>query len=476
MLVEGYADRIDAPFNDALARGRALVVAEHVAAALRRTDPDLAVAVVPVGLGVDPGNQRRTQLSVAGPRRGAGRAGARGVGRGRRFGWAGVPAGGQGGRLAVSRFGGAGGVPMSVSIGAFGHALGSRAVTNDDLGGRFGLSPDDIERRTGIRERRYADGGGTSDLVVAAARMGFEQSESPDDVDCVIVATGTPDRRCPSCAALVHQKLGTRRAAGFDVFAACSGFVYALDIGWALMQARGYECVLIAGAETMSTVVDPTDRRTVLLFGDGAGTALLRRGAEGGEILDVACWMDSDRAEDVVIPQGGSLRPAGEGGHTLRFGSRSVAADGVAFLCRAAQRMLDRNGLSVSDLDLVVPHQANGRMLDAVARRLALRDDQLARNVDRVGNTSAASISILPQRAEPRGPTPAGSSCWRPSGPGTRPAPRSSTSGHERRHSPRRSRRGRGRRPGDRAPLGDGARGPTAQRRGTSGTITAGAS
>ena len=289
---------------------------------------------------------------------------------------------------------------MSVRITSFGHALGSVAVRNETLGPRFGLSAAEVERRTGIRTRWYAPEGGTSDLVVEAAQRGFEQGGSPDEVECVIVATGTPDRRCPSCASLVHQKLGTRRALGFDVFAACSGFVYALEMGWALMEARGYECILVAGADTMSSVVDPEDRRTALLFGDGAGTCLLRRdaGRGGAEIVDVLCGLDSARAEDVVIPHGGSLSPIGtesDAQYTLRFASRRVATDGVALMCQAVRSLLDRNGLAVSEVDLVVPHQANGRMLEAVARRLALRDRQMAANVDRVGNTSAASIPIL---------------------------------------------------------------------------------
>ena len=283
-----------------------------------------------------------------------------------------------------------------VRLTRFGHALGDRVVTNDALAERFGVPADEIERRSGIRERGYVSGGATSDLVVSAARRCLADAVDPADIDAVIVATATPDRMCPSCAALVHHKLGTRRAFAFDLHAACGGFVYALEVATALMDARGYARVLVAGAETMSTLVDPDDRKTALVFGDGAGVALLEREGPGLRVVDTLCGLDSDRTLDVTVPGGGSLDPGARSGpRAIRFASRRVARDGVDLLCHAAEALLDRHGLTSDELDLVVPHQPNGRMLEAARQRLGVVPERWASNVATVGNTSAASIPIL---------------------------------------------------------------------------------
>jgi 3-oxoacyl-[acyl-carrier-protein] synthase-3 len=258
-----------------------------------------------------------------------------------------------------------------------------------------------ITTRTGIKERRLAGPDeATSDLAVAAARKALASAGvTPDQVDLIIVATITPDMLFPSTACLVQHKLGAVRAAAFDIEAACSGFVYALDIASHFVASHTYNTVLVIGAEKMSSVVDWTDRNTCVLFGDGAGAAVLQNRPNAHGLLTTCLGSDGGKAGLLELPAGGSACPATADSvskklHFLRMDGKETFRNAVNAMVSAANEALSRCGVTVADVKCIIPHQANQRILSAVAERLEAREDQLFVNVDRYGNTSAASVAI----------------------------------------------------------------------------------
>jgi 3-oxoacyl-[acyl-carrier-protein] synthase-3 len=231
---------------------------------------------------------------------------------------------------------------------------------------------------------------------------------TPDQVDLIIVATITPDMLFPSTACLVQQKLGATRAAAFDIEAACSGFVYALDIASHFVASHTYDTVLVIGAEKMSSVIDWTDRNTCVLFGDGAGAAVLQNRPNAHGLLTTCLGSDGGKAGLLEQPAGGSACPAtadsvAKGMHFLRMDGKQTFKNAVNAMAAAATEALARCELSISQIKCVIPHQANQRIIDAVGEQLGADPAQLFVNVDRYGNTSAASVAIALDEAVRQG-------------------------------------------------------------------------
>jgi 3-oxoacyl-[acyl-carrier-protein] synthase-3 len=290
---------------------------------------------------------------------------------------------------------------MRAAITATGHYLPLDVYPNAYFEQRLDTTDAWIRSRTGIAERHFASGGGTSDLIVPAARRCLApRGISAAAVDCIIVATMTPDRVCPSTAAIVQRKLGATHAWGFDLAGACSGFVYGLIVATKLVESGAARRLLLCGADRMSSVVDPEDRATAVLFGDGAGTVLIEAvDDEAVGILDHVFHMDGEGESSLYIPAGGSVEPASAESVVKR--RHYVVQDGPAVFKAAVVGMADvtaevlkRNEVAVGDLAWLVPHQANGRIIEAVAKRLGLGLDRVIINLDRYGNTVGGTIPI----------------------------------------------------------------------------------
>jgi 3-oxoacyl-[acyl-carrier-protein] synthase-3 len=287
------------------------------------------------------------------------------------------------------------------SITSVGSYVPSKVLTNADLEKLVDTSDEWIFTRTGIRERRMAaPDEATSDLAAKAAKSAIANAGiKPEDIDLIIVATVTPDMPFPSTACLVQEKIGARRAAAFDIEAACSGFIYALEIGQQFIMSRTYETVLVIGADKLTSIVDWTDRNTCVLFGDGAGAAILqnRPGAHG--LLTVCLGADGSKGNVLCVPAGGSRIPptretiSGKQ-HFIQMDGRETFKHAVQAMCAAATAALARCELDISRIACVIPHQANRRIIDAVAERLGARPDQVMVNLNRYGNTSAASVAL----------------------------------------------------------------------------------
>jgi 3-oxoacyl-[acyl-carrier-protein] synthase III len=289
----------------------------------------------------------------------------------------------------------------TVSITGVGSYVPDRILRNADLEKLVETTDEWITSRTGIKERRIAaESETTSDMATAAARKALERAGvTAADLDLIIVATITPDMPFPSTACLVQYRLGASRAAAFDIEAACSGFVYALDIGSHFVASHTYNTVLVIGAEKMSSVVDWKDRNTCVLFGDGAGAAVLQNRPAAHGLLTTCLGSDGAKAGLLEVRGGGSACPAtaksvAEGMHFLRMDGKETFKNAVNAMVTAATEALERCGLSIQQIRCIIPHQANQRILSAVAERLGAGPDQVFSNVDRYGNTSAASVAI----------------------------------------------------------------------------------
>ncbi len=282
-----------------------------------------------------------------------------------------------------------------------GMCVPERVLTNADLERMVDTSDEWIRERTGIRERRIiASGQASSDLAVIAARRALAMAGlGPEDVDQIVVATTTPDRVLPSCACTVQAKLGAKNAAAFDVFAACTGFIYGLGVARGAIGTGIAETVLVIGVEAVSRIVDYTDRNTCVLFGDGAGAALVRPCAPGAGILAVTLHSDGVLGDLLEVPAGGSLQPTSpetveQRNHFIKMRGRELFKVAVRGMEESLRAALDIAGLVPADLDLVIPHQANQRIIDAMRERLGLPAENVILNIDRFGNTSSASIPI----------------------------------------------------------------------------------
>jgi 3-oxoacyl-[acyl-carrier-protein] synthase-3 len=289
----------------------------------------------------------------------------------------------------------------SCSIAAVGSYLPARVLTNADLEKMVETSNEWIITRTGIRERRMAaPEQHTSDLAAKAALLAMERAKvTPEEIDLILLATITPDMPFPSTACLVQKKIAAFRAAAFDIQAACSGFLYALEIGRHFIMARTVETVLVVGAEKLSTIVNWKDRNTCVLFGDGAGAAILRHRPGARGLLTTCLGSDGNKSELICMPAGGSRCPPSsrtlaEGMHYLRMDGKETFKSAVNAMHMAARDALRRCDLDISQIKCVIPHQANRRIIDAVSERLGAASGQVFTNLEKYGNTSAASVAI----------------------------------------------------------------------------------
>lgn len=287
------------------------------------------------------------------------------------------------------------------SITSVGSYVPERIVTNAELEKMVDTSDEWITSRTGIKERRIAAPDEfTSDIAAKAALRAMERGGvSADQIDLIIVATITPDMPFPSTACLVQQKIGARRAAAFDIEAACSGFIFALEIGQQFIMSQTYDTVLVIGAEKISSIIDWTDRNTCVLFGDGAGAAILQNRPNSHGLLTACMGADGQKAELLSMPGGGSRCPAtaqsvAAGLHYLRMDGKETFKNAVNAMLTAGQEALRRCELDISQIKCVIPHQANRRIIDAVTERLNVSPDQVFVNLEKYGNTSAASVAI----------------------------------------------------------------------------------
>jgi 3-oxoacyl-[acyl-carrier-protein] synthase-3 len=292
-------------------------------------------------------------------------------------------------------------VGRTCSVTGVGSYLPEKVLTNAELQKRVDTTDEWIITRTGIRERRLAAKNEfTSDMATQAALRAMRQAGvTADQLDLIIVATVTPDMVFPSTACLVQRKLGARRAAGFDLEAACSGFIYGLEIGHQFIMSRTYDTVLVIGAEKLSSIVNWQDRNTCVLFGDGAGAAILQNRPHSHGLLTAVMGADGEKSHLLSVPAGGCRCPASadsiaSGLHFLRMDGRETFKNAVQAMCTAAQEALARCEIEISQIKCIIPHQANRRIIDAVGERLGARPDQIFINLDRYGNTSAASVAI----------------------------------------------------------------------------------
>lgn len=292
------------------------------------------------------------------------------------------------------------------SIVGVGSYVPARVLANAELERMVETSDQWIITRTGIRERRIAaETEATSDLAAHAAQRALAHAGVPaEKVDLIITATVTPDMLFPSTSCLVQQRIGARRAAAFDLEAACSGFIYALEVGQQFIMSQTYDTVLVIGAEKLSSVVDWTDRNTCVLFGDGAGAAVLQHRPGSHGLLTACLGADGSKGDVLCVPGGGSRVPASansvaERRHFIRMDGRETFKNAVQAMLAAGREALARCELDISQIACVIPHQANQRIIEAVAERLGARPDQVFMNLDRYGNTSAASVAIALEEA-----------------------------------------------------------------------------
>ncbi|HEU4751552.1 MAG TPA: beta-ketoacyl-ACP synthase III [Armatimonadota bacterium] len=285
-----------------------------------------------------------------------------------------------------------------------------RVLTNQDLERMVETNDEWIVSRTGIRERRIADPAEkTSDLAIRAASRALKDAElSPEELDLIIVATTTADALFPATASVVQAALGATRAAAFDLSAACSGFIYGLSVGAQFIGTGAYQRVLVIGAETLSRITNWRDRSTCVLFGDGAGAAVLGPVQQGQGFLAFDLGSDGGGAELLAVDPGGYGHPLTTGSEaelacSIRMAGQEVFKFAVRICEESTRRSLERAGLAPEDVDCLIPHQANIRIIDAAAKRLGIEESRVFSNVHRYGNTSAASIPLALNEAREQG-------------------------------------------------------------------------
>jgi 3-oxoacyl-[acyl-carrier-protein] synthase III len=288
------------------------------------------------------------------------------------------------------------------SITAIGHFLPEDRLTNKDLERMVETNDDWIRTRTGISERRILRDPGKATAYMAARaaeNVLKKRGISAEEVDCIIVGTVTPDMFFPSTACIVQNLIGAKNAWGFDLSAACSGFLFSLSTGMQFIETGKHDKVLVIGADKMSTIIDYTDRNTCVLFGDGAGAVLLEASTDENGIYDTLERVDGSGSEMLCMWGGGSLNPPSHdtverGMHYLHQEGRSVFKFAVEGMAEVAAEIMRRNNLKGEDIRYLVPHQANQRIIDATARRMGVGMDKVMFNIDRYGNTTAATIPL----------------------------------------------------------------------------------
>lgn len=286
-------------------------------------------------------------------------------------------------------------------ITGWGMAVPERVLTNKDLEKMVDTSDEWIVTRTGIRERRIAsDGETTATLATNASRKALRVANlSAADLDLIIVSTSSPEYLFPATASLVQDQLGAVKAGAFDILAACSGFIYALNMATQAIRSGSIENALVIGSETLSRIVDWTDRNTCVLFGDGAGAFVLQAGEMPAGLLSAEMRSDGSGADLLCIPGGGSRHPAtletvNQGLHFVKMNGREVYRFASRVMVQSIQEVMRNAQFTIDDIDLVVPHQANKRIIESAVRSLNIPLERCVINIDRFGNTSTASIPI----------------------------------------------------------------------------------
>lgn len=291
-----------------------------------------------------------------------------------------------------------------------GSSLPEGVITNADLEKTVNTSDEWITSRTGIRERRQAKPEeALSDFAIPAARQALERSGTDAaDIDLIMMATVSPDMQLPSTASVIQAALGAKKAAAFDLQAACSGFVYASNIAQQFIENGRYEKVLVIGGEILTKFVNYNDRTTCIIFGDGSGAAVYENTGPDRGILASAMYNDGDLADYLSIPAGGSRNPASHDTvdkdmHYIRMRGNETFKIAIRRMTEVSLEVIERAGLTAGDINLFIPHQANQRISDSVAKRLDLPAERVFGNIARIGNTSAASIPVALHEAVQRG-------------------------------------------------------------------------
>lgn len=299
---------------------------------------------------------------------------------------------------------------VRAKISALGTYVPPRLLTNADLEKMVETSNEWIVERTGIRQRHIVDPGTTtSHLAVQAANLALkERGISGSDIEAIFLGTVTPDMMFPSTACLVQDRIGAKGAWGFDVSAACSGFVYALQTGVKFVESGAHKKVLVVGADVMSSIIDYTDRATCVIFGDGAGAVVVEPATDDDYFIDFLNEIDGSGGCALSMPAGGSLHPASHETvdkrmHFVHQDGQAVFKYAVRKMAEASEQILERNGFKGSDVALFVPHQANRRIIMSAANRLGLSEDRVVINIDEYGNTTAGTIPLALNTARQQG-------------------------------------------------------------------------
>ena len=304
----------------------------------------------------------------------------------------------------------------TVSIIGTGSYVPERILTNDDLSKMVDTTDEWITTRTGIKERRIAaKDETTSDMATKAALAAMEQAGiSGSEIDLILLATATPDMLFPATACLVQTRIGAKKAACLDISAACAGFLFGVEIAQQFITSHTYETVLVIGAEKLSSITNWKDRNTCVLFGDGAGAAILRhRGGGTHGVISTHVGSDGEYADILFMPGGGSRLPitaenVNQNLQTIHMSGKDVYKQAVIAMLAASKNVLDQAGLTINDIACVIPHQANARIIEAIADRLKIPLEKFFVNLDRYGNTSAAAVAIALDEANRTGRIKAG--------------------------------------------------------------------
>ena len=298
----------------------------------------------------------------------------------------------------------------TVSIIGTGSYVPEKILTNADLSRMVNTSDDWIITRTGIKERRIAGKDETtSDMAAKAALKAIGQAKiSPKEINLILVATATPDMLFPATACFVQKKIGATNAACLDISAACAGFLFALEIAQQFITSHTHDTVLVIGAEKLTSITNWTDRNTCVLFGDGAGAAILRHRGSAHGVISTHIGSDGQYTDILFMPGGGSRCPITRENvdpnlQTIHMIGKDVYKQAVTAMLNAARKALDQAGLSIEDIACVIPHQANVRIIEAIADRLGISLDKMFVNLDRYGNTSAAAVAIALDEANRTG-------------------------------------------------------------------------
>jgi 3-oxoacyl-[acyl-carrier-protein] synthase III len=301
-------------------------------------------------------------------------------------------------------------VQRTVSIIGTGSYLPEKILTNEDLSKMVDTSDEWITTRTGIKERRIAaKDEHTSDMGAKAALNAMEQAKiSPDEIDLILVATATPDMLFPATACFVQKKIGATKAACLDISAACAGFLFGVQIAHQFITSHTYDTVLVIGAEKLTSITNWTDRNTCVLFGDGAGAAILKHRGSAHGVISTHIGSDGEYSDILFMPGGGSRCPitrenADMNLATIHMTGKEVYKQAVTAMLSASQKALAQAGLTIDDIACVIPHQANLRIIEAIATRLKIPLEKFYVNLDKYGNTSAAAVAIALDEANRSG-------------------------------------------------------------------------